>query len=81
MGEIGLCDVVRGRACEDRDAGGSDRRAACGGVGRRFSATRGHQPVAGRWYDPEFLPDLRIRAQRLSLAGTETKRIDRTVQK
>jgi hypothetical protein len=34
-----------------------------------------------RWYDPEFLADLRPRAQRLSLAEAESKRIDLTVQK
>ena len=35
----------------------------------------------GQWYDPEFLADLRPRAQRLSLAEAESKRIDLTVQK
>ena len=35
----------------------------------------------GQWYDPEFLADLRPRAQRLSLAESESKRIDLTVQK
>lgn len=34
-----------------------------------------------QWYDPEFLADLRPRAQRLSLAEAESKRIDLTVQK
>ena len=35
----------------------------------------------GQWYDPEFLADLRSRAQRLLLAEAESKRIDLTVQK
>lgn len=35
----------------------------------------------GQWYDPEFLADLRPRAQRLLLAEAESKRIDLTVQK
>ena len=35
----------------------------------------------GQWYDPEFLAGLRPRAQRLSLAEAESKRIDLTVQK
>jgi hypothetical protein len=35
----------------------------------------------GQWYDPDFLADLRPRAQRLSLAEAESKRIDLTVQK
>jgi hypothetical protein len=35
----------------------------------------------GQWYDPEFLADLRPRAERLTLAEAETKRIDLTVQK
>jgi hypothetical protein len=35
----------------------------------------------GQWYDPEFLADLQPRAQRLSLAEAESKRIDLTVQK
>jgi hypothetical protein len=35
----------------------------------------------GQWYDPEFLADLRPRAQRLSLIDAESKRIDLTVQK
>lgn len=35
----------------------------------------------GQWHDPEFLTDLRFRAQRLSLAEAESKRIDLTVQK
>jgi hypothetical protein len=35
----------------------------------------------GQWYDPEFLADLRPRAQRLSLAEAESKRVDLTVQK
>jgi hypothetical protein len=35
----------------------------------------------GLWYDPEFLADLRPRAQRFSLAEAESKRIDLTVQK
>jgi hypothetical protein len=35
----------------------------------------------GQWYDPEFLADLRPRAQPLSLAEAESKRIDLTVQK
>ena len=34
----------------------------------------------GQWYDPEFLADLRPRAQRLSLAEAESKRIDLTVR-
>jgi hypothetical protein len=35
----------------------------------------------GQWYDPEFLADLRPRAQPLSLTEAESKRIDVTVQK
>jgi hypothetical protein len=35
----------------------------------------------GQWYDPEFLADLRPRAQRLSLAEAESKRIDLTIKK
>ena len=35
----------------------------------------------GQWYDPEFLEQLRPRAQRLSLAEAESRRIDLTVQK
>jgi hypothetical protein len=35
----------------------------------------------GQWYDPEFLADLRPRAERLSLAEAESKRIDLTVKK
>jgi hypothetical protein len=35
----------------------------------------------GQWYDPEFLADLRPRAERLSLAEAEGKRIDLTVKK
>jgi hypothetical protein len=35
----------------------------------------------GQWYDPDFLADLRLRAQRLSLAEAESKRIDVTVRK
>jgi carboxypeptidase family protein len=35
----------------------------------------------GQWYDPEFLADLRPRAERLSLAEAESKRIDVTVKK
>ncbi len=35
----------------------------------------------GQWYDPDFLADLRARAQPLSLAEAESKRIDLTVQK
>jgi hypothetical protein len=35
----------------------------------------------GQWYDPEFLADLRPRAERLSLAEAESKRIDLTVRK
>jgi hypothetical protein len=34
----------------------------------------------GQWYDPEFLADLRPRAERLSLAEAESKRIDLTVK-
>jgi hypothetical protein len=34
-----------------------------------------------RWHDPDFLADLRPRAQRLSLADAETRRIDLTLQK
>jgi hypothetical protein len=34
-----------------------------------------------QWYDPEFLAELRPRAQRLSLADAESKRIDLRVQK
>jgi len=34
-----------------------------------------------QWYDPEFLADLRPRAQRLLLAEAESKRVDLTVQK
>ncbi len=35
----------------------------------------------GQWYDPDFLADLRPRAQPLSLGEAESKRIDLTVQK
>jgi hypothetical protein len=35
----------------------------------------------GQWYDPEFLSDLRSRAERLSLVDAEQKRIDVTVRK
>ena len=35
----------------------------------------------GQWYDPEFLADLQPRAERLSLAEAESKRIDLTVKK
>jgi hypothetical protein len=35
----------------------------------------------GQWYDPDFLTDLRPRAQPLSLAEAESKRVDLTVQK
>ena len=35
----------------------------------------------GQWFDPEFLAELRPRAERLSLAEAETKRIDLTVRK
>jgi hypothetical protein len=35
----------------------------------------------GQWYDPEFLADLRPRAERLSLGEAETKRIDLIVKK
>jgi hypothetical protein len=35
----------------------------------------------GQWYDPEFLADLRPRAERLSLAESESRRIDLTVKK
>jgi hypothetical protein len=35
----------------------------------------------GQWYDPEFLADLRPRADRLSLVEAESKRIDLTVKK
>jgi hypothetical protein len=35
----------------------------------------------GQWYDPEFLADLRPRAERLSLAEAESKRIDLTLKK
>ena len=35
----------------------------------------------GQWYDPDFLADLRPRAQPLSLGDAESKRIDLTVQK
>jgi hypothetical protein len=35
----------------------------------------------GQWYDPEFLADLRPRAEQLSLAEAESKRIDLTVKK
>ena len=35
----------------------------------------------GQGYDPEFLADLRLRAERLSLAEAESKRIDLTVRK
>ena len=35
----------------------------------------------GQWYDPEFLADLRPRAERLSLAEAESKRIDLIVKK
>jgi hypothetical protein len=36
---------------------------------------------AGQWYDPEFLAELRPRAERLSLADAESKRIDLTLKK
>jgi hypothetical protein len=35
----------------------------------------------GQWYDPEFLAELRPRAERLTLAEAESKRIDLTVKK
>jgi Carboxypeptidase regulatory-like domain len=35
----------------------------------------------GQWFDPEFLAELRPRAERLSLAEAESKRIDLTVKK
>jgi hypothetical protein len=35
----------------------------------------------GQWYDPDFLADLRARAERLSLAEAESKRIDLTLRK
>jgi hypothetical protein len=35
----------------------------------------------GQWYDPDFLAELKPRAQRLSLAEAESKRIDLTMQK
>jgi hypothetical protein len=35
----------------------------------------------GQWYDPDFLAELRPRAERLSLAEAESKRIDLTVKK
>jgi len=35
----------------------------------------------GQWYDPEFLADLRPRAERLTLAEAENARIDLTVRK
>jgi hypothetical protein len=35
----------------------------------------------GQWYDPEFLADLRPRAERLSLGEAEIKRIDLIVKK
>jgi hypothetical protein len=35
----------------------------------------------GQWYDPEFLADLRPRAQRLSLGEAESKRINLIAQK
>lgn len=35
----------------------------------------------GQWYDPEFLADLRSRAERVSLAAGESKRIDPIVRK
>ena len=35
----------------------------------------------GQWYDPEFLAELRPRADRLSLADGESKRLDLTVKK
>lgn len=35
----------------------------------------------GQWYDPEFLAELRPRAERLSLGEAESKRIDLTVRK
>jgi hypothetical protein len=35
----------------------------------------------GQWFDPEFLAELRPRAERLALAEAESKRIDLTVQK
>lgn len=35
----------------------------------------------GQWYDPEFLAELRSRAERLTLGEAETKRIDLIVKK
>jgi hypothetical protein len=35
----------------------------------------------GQWFDPQFLADLRPRAQRLSLADAESRRIELTVKK
>ena len=35
----------------------------------------------GQWYDPDFLAELRPRAERLTLAEAESKRIDLTVKK
>lgn len=35
----------------------------------------------GQWYDPDFLAELKPRAQRLSLAEAESKRVDLTMQK
>jgi hypothetical protein len=35
----------------------------------------------GQWHDPEFLAELRLRAERLSLADAEDKRIDLTVKR
>jgi hypothetical protein len=34
-----------------------------------------------QWYDPDFLADLRRRAERLSLAEAENKRIELIVRK
>jgi hypothetical protein len=35
----------------------------------------------GQWYDPEFLAELRSRAERLSLNDAETKPINLTLKK
>jgi hypothetical protein len=35
----------------------------------------------GQWYDPEFLGELRRRAERVTLAEVEHKRIDVTLKK
>jgi hypothetical protein len=34
----------------------------------------------GQWYDPQFLADLRDRAERLTLADAESKRLDLTIR-